>query len=200
MSARRLPAPRRSLALGGAALALCGVAAIAATPRRFSVAPPPAHTGGFGEPTCEACHDGNALNDPAGAVELRGLPASGWEPGRTYDLTIVVRRPGMQRGGFEIAARTAAGADSGRQAGRWQLPAAPGAAVAVTTERGVAYVHHTDAGAAPSPDSAAWTVRWTAPAERAPVVFHVSANAANGDGSMFDDYVYARGFVRAGGA
>lgn len=189
---------RRSPILFGI-LGLTGAAAItAAAPRRFPVAPPPAHTGGFGEPTCAACHDGNAVNDDAGALELRGLPAAGWEPGRTYDLTIVVRRPGMARGGFQASARVAAGPDSGRQAGAWQPPADAGAPVAVTTDRGVAYLHHTDAGAAPSPDSARWTVRWTAPAARQPVVFHVSANAANGDGSMFDDYVYARGFVRGG--
>jgi hypothetical protein len=183
--------PRPALLVLPAALLLA-----AASTARFPVAPPPAHTGGFGEPTCQSCHDGNALNDPAGAVELRGLPAAGWTPGERYRLTVVVRRPGMQRGGFEAAARFAAGADSGRQAGRWH---APDARTALTEERAVAYVHHTDLGAEPAADSAAWTVEWTAPASAAaPVVFHVTANAASGDGSAFDDYVYARGFVRAG--
>ena len=37
-----------------------------------------------------------------------------------------------------------------------------------------------------------------APADAAPVVFHVAGNAADGDMSQFGDHVYARGFVRAG--
>jgi hypothetical protein len=161
----------------------------------FPVAPPPATTGGFGEPTCQSCHDGNALNDPAGALELRGVPEEGYEPGRTYRVTVALRRPGMARGGFQIAARWMSGADSGRQAGRW---ATPDARTATTTQRDVVFVHHTEAGAEASPDSAAWTMEWTAPEAAGPVVFHVAANAADGGGSAFDDYVYARGFVRAG--
>jgi hypothetical protein len=185
--ARRLPG-RWALAPVAAAVL------IAATPR-FPVAPPPATTGGFGEPTCASCHDGNPLNDPAGSLELRGIPEGGYEPGRRYDVTIVVRRRGMGRGGFQVAARWAAGADSGRQAGSWSTP---DARTATTVQRQVVFVHHTEAGAEPVADSAAWTAQWTAPATAGPVVFHVAANAADGGGSAFDDYVYARGFVRAG--
>lgn len=177
------------LLAGGAPLAL------AAARPRFPIAPPPAHTGGFGEPTCESCHMGNALNDAAGAVELRGIPAAGYEPGRTYRVTVVVRRPGMGAGGFEIAARGLAGADSGRAAGTWQ---ALDERVAVTPQNGIPYAHHTEPGAEPAADSAAWTLAWTAPATAGRIVFHVAANAANGDRSQFDDYVYARGFERAG--
>ncbi len=169
--------------------------ALAAARPRFPVAPPPAHTGGFGEPTCETCHMGNPLNDPAGAVELRGIPAAGYEPGRAYRVTVLVRQAGMAAGGFQVAARGAAGADSGRAAGTWR---ALDDRVEITTHRGIAYAHHTEAGAAPSPDSASWTLEWTAPAAPGRVVFHVAANAANGDRSQFDDYVHAQGFERAG--
>ena len=171
--------------------------ALAAARPRFPVAPPPAHTGGFGEPTCESCHMGNALNDPAGAVELRGVPAAGYEPGRAYRVTVLVRRAGMGAGGFEVAARGLASADSGRTAGTWR---ALDERVAITTQGGVAYAHHTELGAEPSADSASWTLEWTAPSTPGRVVFHVAANAANGDRSQFDDYVYARGFERAGAA
>lgn len=188
---------RRSRKLAVALLVLGAPLALAAARPRFPVAPPPAHTGGFGEPTCESCHMGNALNDPAGAVELRGVPAAGYEPGRAYPVTVVVRRAGMGAGGFEVAARGLAGADSGRAAGTWR---ALDDRVAITTYGGIAYAHHTEIGAAPSPDSASWTLEWTAPRTPGRVVFHVAANAANGDGSQFEDYVYARGFERAGAA
>jgi hypothetical protein len=159
------------------------------------MAPPAAFTGGFGEPTCQQCHAGNALNDPAGALELRGLPAEGYEPGRRYVLTILLRRPGMARGGFEAAARFATGPDSAAQAGSW---GALDGRAATTAGRHALYVHHTELGTEPSPDSASWTVEWTAPRSDAPVAFHVTANAANGDDSAFDDYVYARGWVKGG--
>jgi hypothetical protein len=183
--ARRLVAP--------ALLLLLLSAAAARAP--FPVAPPPATTGGFGEPTCQSCHDGNALDDTTGVLELRGIPEAGWEPGRRYRVTIALRRPGMRRGGFEAAARWAAGADSGRQAGRW---ATPDPRTAGTPHHDVVFVHHTEAGTEPATDSASWTAEWTAPDAPGEVVFHVAAVAADGGGSSFDDYVYARGFVRAG--
>lgn len=176
-------------------LALGAPLLLAAARPRFPIAPPPAHTGGFGEPTCESCHMGNALNDPAGAVELRGIPTAGYVPGRTYRVTVHVRRPGMGAGGFEVAARGAAGADSGRATGTWR---ALDDRAAVTLHGGVPYAHHTELGADASPDSASWTFEWTAPRTPGRVVFHVAANAANGDRSQFEDYVYARGFERAG--
>ena len=157
------------------------------------MAPPPAFTGGFGEPTCQRCHAGNPLDDPAGALELRGLPDGAYEPGRSYRVTVVLRRPGMARGGFEAAARFAAGADSAAQAGSWRTL---DERAAITPGRHALYIHHTELGSDPSADSASWTVEWTAPRSSAPVLFHVSANAANGDDSAFDDYVYAKGWVR----
>ena len=191
---RPLPGSTVCIAIPLAVL-LATVAFAAPRPARFPMAPPPAFSGGFGEPTCQQCHGGNALNDSAGTLELRGLPEGGYEPGRAYRLTIVLRRPGMARGGFEAAARFAAGADSAGQAGSWRML---DGRTATTPGRHATYVHHTELGSDPSPDSASWTVEWTAPTSGAPVAFDVAANAANGDDSAFDDYVYARGWVRTG--
>ena len=52
------------LALSGALLTVSAPLALHDVLRD---APPPAHTGGFGEPTCLTCHFGDA-NDPASAV------------------------------------------------------------------------------------------------------------------------------------
>ena len=163
------------------------------TTAAFPTAPPPAMTGGFGESTCQSCHFDFPLNSGDGAVELRGIPEGGWEAGKAYRVTVVVRKPGMQRGGFELAARHEG---SGAAAGTWR---ALDDRTAITAgSGGVQYVHHTEAGTAPGADSASWTMEWTAPAAAAPVVFHVAANAGDGDASQFGDYVYAKGFVRAG--
>ncbi|MFL5384262.1 MAG: choice-of-anchor V domain-containing protein [Longimicrobiaceae bacterium] len=175
----------------GAAAAL---ALLAGTPERaragFPDAPPPAHTGGFGEPTCRACHFDGELNEEGGGLTLGGVPAA-YRPGERYRITVTLRRGEMKRGGFELAARFTEGAAPGRQAGSLR---AVDERVRVTegTRSGVQYatqarpgVQLTEAG------RIEWVVEWTAPAAAAgPVVFHAAANAANGDESQFGDLVY----------
>ena len=73
---------------------------------------PPAHTGGFGEATCHECHFENNFNDPD---------------------------TGMRRGGFQLAARTL----SGEQSGTLQ-PTDDRTEVALSD--GVAYLRHTGDG------------------------------------------------------
>src|SRR2546426_4300103 len=86
--------------------------------------PPVAHTGGFGEPTCRACHQGEPLNEPGGSLRIEGLPQR-YEPGRAYMLTVVLRRSGMGRAGFELSTRVADGQEAGSQAGGLQGRDAP---------------------------------------------------------------------------
>src|SRR5437667_371998 len=83
----------------------------ARAPRRTRVPP-----GGFGEPTCRACHSDAGLNEPGGELAITGAPA-GYEAGRTYQLEIVLRRAGMLRAGFQLAARFADGSPAGAPAG-----------------------------------------------------------------------------------
>src|SRR3989442_11863996 len=77
--------------------------------------PPVAHTGGFGEPTCRACHQDEPLNAPGGSLRIEGLPRR-YEPGRAYMLTVVLRRSGLGRAGFELSTRVADGQEAGSQA------------------------------------------------------------------------------------
>lgn len=170
---------KRALLLGSAALL-----AAAGTPRAaYLDGPPPGYTGGFGEPTCRACHFNPDPAAPAGGVRVSGLPAAGYAPGARYLLRVTVRRPGLRAAGFELAARLS----DGTQAGTLR---APGAIVRLTEHRGVHFAHHSREGTAAA-DSAAWTVEWTAPERAAgPVQIHVVSNAANGDGSPLGDHVY----------
>lgn len=172
--------PLRFLSLGG--LALAGAAL-------FKDGPPPAHTGGFGEPTCRQCHADAALNEPGGALTLGGVPR-GYEPGRAYDLVVSLRRAGMLRGGFQAAARFAEAAQAGRQAGTL-APVDQRAKIVRDTLTGVGFAEHSFAGTTVAGDSIRWVLRWTAPAEsRGPIVFHVAANAANDDDSPLGDFIY----------
>jgi hypothetical protein len=163
-------------------------------------APPVAHTGGFGEPTCRACHaDGAPLGAPDGTFALAGLPAR-YEPGRTYEIEVALDRPGMERAGFELAVRHAPHTPTAAlQAG--SLTAVDTARVALTrdTMTGVVYAHHVRAGTAVAPGGRTrWVVRWTAPPGGEAAVIHAAAVAANDDNSSFGDEVYARALVVPG--
>lgn len=177
-----------------AAVAAVGVALATAAPLAgyraglYPDAPPPATTGGFGEPTCVSCHFAPTAPDTAGSLAVEGLPRR-YRPGHRYELTVALDRPGMKRAGFQLSARVAEGPDCGTQAGRFEVfdPV-----VAVTAATSVQYVHQTSEGAMPDAQGRArWTFRWTAPEKPRRVVFHVAANAANGDDSALGDVVFA---------
>ncbi len=170
----------------GAALALA-----AAFPR-FKDGPPPAHTGGFGEPTCRQCHSDAGLNEPGARLAITGVP-SGYQPGRAYELTVSLERSGMLRAGFQLAARFAAGARAGLQAGEL-APIDARTAVVSDTGTHISFIEHTLAGTGVVPGSGAarWTFRWTAPAvPGGAVVMHLTGNAANDDDSPLGDFIYA---------
>lgn len=146
-------------------------------------APPPGHSGGFGEPTCQTCHAEFPLNEPGGGLHLEGLP-SAFEPGREYSLTVILEVPETARAGFQLTSRN----PQGEQAGGWRTPSGR---VATTDSAGVVYAHSSGEGTRPNtPDRAAWTVTWVAPSSES-VQFNLAANSANGDDSPFGDLVYA---------
>lgn len=149
--------------------------------------PMPGYTGGFGEKTCHFCHFQDSLNLTPGKVSITGQPDR-WEAGRAYPITVTVTRPRMDLGGFQLTARFE---DGGAQAGMLEVRPEDGARVKITTDKNVQYIHHVRAGAVEvAPDTARWTVHWTAPSAGAAVAFHVAANAASDDDSPLGDYIY----------
>lgn len=178
-----------------AALLAAGALASPAAARRLSDRPPPAHTGGFGEPTCTVCHADGAVDDARGTITLEGLPAS-YAPGERYVLTVSLAHPDLRVGGFQLSARYARGGKASMQAGMLR---ALDDRVDVTTpqELPVQYARQTAAGLIPAgPDAKriSWRVEWTAPSDGGSVVFHVAANVGNDDASPLGDIVYTRSF------
>lgn len=167
------------------------------TPGFYPEGAPPGHSGGFGDPTCRACHADYPLNEPGGSVEILGLPGDGYRAGDSYELQVVLRRKGMGRAGFQATARRLRGDGSGTGAGALAVPGERVERVE-DPESGVAYVQQSRAGTEPTPDQdeARWRFRWVAPAAgTGPVVFHVAANAGNDDASEFGDRIYADSVV-----
>lgn len=182
---------RAAAALPVAALVLLPV--IAASPH-YPEEPPPQHTGGFGEPTCHTCHFGADLNAPGGKLELLGLPEV-YEPDRSYRLIVRISRADLMRAGYQLAARYAEGEHAGEQAGQLRVSDVR-SKLTPAGEPEVTFAHHTREGSEPATgELGLWELEWQAPHANTPIVFHLAANAANGDASEFGDHVYTRAYV-----
>lgn len=170
----------------------CVLTALLVTAARaaYDARPPLAHTGGFGEPSCRECHFDGPTRPPE-TLSLGGVPER-YQPGGVYQLEVTIHDTSARVGGFQLAARVAAGAHAGTQAGT--LCAADARVeVGADTATGVQYASH--AGAAPA-DSLRWKLSWQAPAEDVgPVIFHAAANSANDDDSMLGDVIILRSWT-----
>jgi hypothetical protein len=98
---------------------IVGLAAAPLALVAYKDGPVPGRTGGFGGPTCHACHQDNRLNAPGGELTITGLPDR-YTPGETYPITVRLKKPELVRGGFSMAARFVTGENARRQAGEWQ--------------------------------------------------------------------------------
>jgi hypothetical protein len=165
-----------------------GAAAPAPPPEaEYRDGPPPGFSGGFGEASCHGCHSEMELNDSRGKAVLAGVPER-YAPGQVYPLTVTLTRPGFAVGGFELTARFE---DGGAQAGALAVPPDQQGRLAVATDRDVQYAYQRLPGSERvAPDTARWTLLWTAPAQGGAVQFNVASNAANQDESTSGDYIY----------
>ncbi|MDT8367961.1 MAG: choice-of-anchor V domain-containing protein [Longimicrobiales bacterium] len=149
-------------------------------------APPPAHTGGFGEPTCQVCHAEYGLDPEGMRVLLVGVPVR-VEPESVHRIGVVVRAEGTVVAGFQLAARR----PDGRQAGRLRaVDDRVRITIGDTPAGEVSFAHQTALGTeGESRVESRWTVEWTAPGTPTDVVWNVAGNSANGDNSPFGDLV-----------
>jgi hypothetical protein len=157
------------------------------TSHAYAEGAPPGFSGGFKEESCHACHFHEPPNSVGGRVTIEGVPAK-FAAGERYTLTITLARAGMKRAGFQLAARFK---DSGAQAGTLAPGASDHERVKVESTSAVQYAGQKKAGSEVSAaDRMQWTIEWTAPARGGPVIFHLSANAADGNDSADGDFVY----------
>jgi hypothetical protein len=159
----------------------------------FKEGPYPNVTGGFGEQSCHLCHKDNPVNAPGGRLEISGVPPA-YKAGERYEVKVTLSREDMRRGGFEIAARFAAGPAKGKQAGAWRVTDARAQLIPGAVDKALTFVQHNLAGSrVATRGTNSWTVEWTAPGPASgPVQFNVAANASNNDDSPLGDYIYLR--------
>ena len=167
-------------------------AALVATTVRLAVShayaegAPPGFSGGFKEDSCHACHFHAEPNSGGGRVTIEGVPAT-FAAGERYPLTVTLTRAGMKRGGFQLAARFK---DSGAQAGTLAPGRSDAERVKVENSGDVQYAGQKLAGSSVAGEATRWTIEWTAPDRGGTVIFHVAANAADGNESADGDFVY----------
>lgn len=137
---------------------------------------------------CTACHD--TFHDPnvgPGSVRMTGVPAV-YTPGQQYTVAVIVQQNNRQRFGFQLTALD----QNGNRAGSLESLVSDTRVNEETGAGGRQYIEHTEVGTFPNGTaSRTWQVRWTAPStDIGTVRFWFAGNAANGDGTNQNDYIY----------
>lgn len=123
---------------------------------------------------------------------LEGVPKS-YQTGERYSITVRLNGTDEMRvAGFQMATRHLDGSRQGEQAGILEaIDDQVEVTRAIPDE--IQYAHHSAIGSqVDSSEEMSWQVIWTAPSDpvSGPVIFHVAANAGNGDDSELGDRVF----------
>ncbi len=144
------------------------------------------------------CHTGNALNSSRGTLSVTSdIPASGWEPGQTYNVSISFAFAARDVFGWQLMAW---GSKDSASVGRFTTVGGIGTVSnSVLRKGGVAYdtnqyfTHTAATVVSPTSGSRTITVKWTAPTnpgENSQVVFYCASVMANGNGTALGDFVF----------
>ena len=127
---------------------------------------------------CDQCHSySGAGYSPT--FEVTGIPADGYQPGQTYQLTLTVSNVNTARMGFEACVENASNQKQGT------FSNIDGTTQAI---QGNTYITHTSS----SNTQTQWSFNWTAPTTaQGDLNLYFSVNMANGDSNTTGDYVQA---------
>lgn len=136
---------------------------------------------------CTGCHSSFPLNSGDGSLDISGAPAA-YVPDSIYTFLVTISDPGQMRWGFELTVQDEAFDQAG-------FLSRLDNSVRVDIGAGPApdYAKHTLAGLQTGQPSGDWSIRWKAPSAGTGTA-HVwwAGNAANADGTFFNDYIYTR--------
>ncbi len=155
----------------------------------YVTGPDARYTGAPGDiGSCVQCHDTfHEANMGPGSVTISGNPAV-YEPDMQYVINVTVQQPNRQRYGFQLTAIDKDGNRIGTLSSIDNFTQVH----AMTGAGGRQYIEHTQAGTVPLVSgSRTFQIRWTAPdTDKGYVKFFFAGNAANGDGTNQNDYIY----------
>jgi uncharacterized protein (TIGR03437 family) len=163
----------------------------------YSGGGPYAHTGAFGEPTCEAsgCHTSSPYPNAAGSVRIDVGP---YVPGQKQRILITIVDPGARRWGFQMAARQARNPQA--QAGTFSVvPDDTFVKIRCADDtmqpcvNQLEYASHTSLGTRLGSPSGytRFSVDWTAPSsDVGNVIFTAAGMGSDGDQTPLGDHTY----------
>ncbi|MBX7227652.1 MAG: hypothetical protein K1X55_16580, partial [Chitinophagales bacterium] len=145
-------------------------------------------TGAPSENTCakSGCHNSYPANSGTGSILISSdIPASGYVPGTTYNISVTVAQTGVSLFGFDLVALNPGGNSTGTlvitNAASTQL---------ITDANGRINITHTNGGGA-SNNSKVFNFNWTAPSPGVgTVTFYSAGNATNNNNNAMGDYIY----------
>ena len=160
--------------------------AAVASVRAYPKGAPPGVTGGFGEQTCNECHDTYALNAGRAAglgdVVITGFPKE-YKPGDTYPIKVeVTQQQDSGVWGFQLATRAK---ETHAQAGTLKPLDSH---TQILSMQNIDYITHTAEGTFSNVFEFTWVAPSIAVGE---IMVNAAANAANGDASPVGDYIYS---------
>ncbi|UTW63836.1 T9SS type A sorting domain-containing protein [bacterium SCSIO 12741] len=165
--------------------AVFSIGSIVAVSLFMSYSNSPAPKGYTGSPadgrTCGTnggCHGGGATQMPG--MIITDIPAEGYTPGQTYNVSVMVRDSGRMVFGFSLTAQNNAGDGLGTLI--------PGAGTELSNDN--IYISH-KTGTTRSGNSKTWPFQWKAPAAGTGTVsFYATGNAGNDNRMASGDNVY----------
>ncbi len=140
---------------------------------------------------CTLCHFSFPVNSGDGGLQILGLPAE-YVPGQTYALTVQLEDPGQARWGFELTVLD--DADFLQEGGSLLVTDAVNTQISENSGGSeVDFLKQTSEGTyqGQADGPVTWDFEWVAPdAAVESVTFYVAGNAADGDLSFSNDYIY----------
>lgn len=127
------------------------------------------------------CHGGGTTNQPS--IITTNIPACGYTPGQTYNITVTATSAGRTKFGFSLSAqKTSDGTTIGT------LIAGSGSQLNGSNR----YITHTSAGtAATGSGTRVWNFQWTAPvAGTGSVSLYAAVNCTNSGGNSSGDIIF----------
>ncbi|MGL5891117.1 MAG: choice-of-anchor V domain-containing protein [Bacteroidia bacterium] len=164
---------------------ICGVVAfVGIQPAISSTGGAPAgRTGAPGDnngATCTGCHAGTPTNQQG--IITTNIPASGYAPGFTYQISATFASAGRTKYGFQASPQDGAG----NRVGTFVATNATETQIQTSGK----YITHRTAGTAAPSNTKTWTWNWTAPAVASgPVTIYGAFNATNSQSNSSGDLV-----------
>jgi PKD repeat protein len=151
---------------------------------------PAGSTNAPSEGTCTGCHSGSAISSGTAhaSITLTGLPAGGYSPGVTYNLTFSAQSAATSKNGFQVTALNASNTMAG------SFTAGTGSQSQMGSGR--TYIGHNVSGTSQNQ----WSFSWTAPNPAVgTVTFYTALNATNANSATSGDAVYVKTFTASSG-